>query len=470
MGEEWNRQKALAELISIEVGNIADREKLKELKIDAVVNAANPTLMGSDQGVDSAIHKAVDTRNKERGYFNRRICEELHTGTQEKMIRCKRGEAVVTQGYGLCPYVIHAVGAEYDGAERAGQDGAGGSECGDKVKGGNECSSSMIHTLECCYEQIVARIMEHSDIRRAAIPIIGSGHYKVPFRMAFQIAASSIYNALLEWKQRDSELFEVEAPDHIYFFIYDETKKEQEQNQKIGDEILNRYRKVMDKENRIVFQTSWESHFRCLKEIQKYDHKRGYFSVARFVRLSIMWVRVIFFPLMGIKDLCGKEDWTERRKFVERFTMIKAGISITACILAAWFGKCGCPVFSGCLGYIISVPIIYFMSDTITYLLALILLADIQGPSANVTRSIILLFVNYIEVSFAMAYLYLIYGGHDLSLSEAVAFGISGIMPDVCLTSVDEAFRYVNDIIKFFFLTIIFGYFSGHMHQKKFRS
>ena len=49
--------------------------------------------------------------------------------------------------------------------------------------------------------------------------------------------------------------------------------------------------------------------------------------------------------------------------------------------------------------HLITVILLYFMVDTVTYLAALIMMADIQKPSANVIRSLLLLFFNYAEVS-----------------------------------------------------------------------
>ncbi len=98
-------------------------------------------------------------------------------------------------------------------------------------------------------------------------------------------------------------------------------------------------------------------------------------------------------------------------------------------------------------------------------------MADIQRPSANIIRSMIMLFVNYIEVSLGMSYLYFAYYKQAISLGEALAFGVLNLRAGNQLTSwIDYLFVYVNTGIKFFFITLVFGYFANHMHQRKFRS
>ena len=70
-------------------GDITDKKLLKKLRVDAIVNAANPTLMGSDQGVDGAIHAKLPKLKK-------RICKELGTDRPAIRQRCGRGKAVTT--------------------------------------------------------------------------------------------------------------------------------------------------------------------------------------------------------------------------------------------------------------------------------------------------------------------------------------------------------------------------------------
>lgn len=110
------------------------------------------------------------------------------------------------------------------------------------------------------------------------------------------------------------------------------------------------------------------------------------------------------------------------------------------------------------------------MADTITYLLSLIMMADIQKPSANVIRSLLLLFFNYIEVSWGMAYFYYVYCA-DITFEEALAFGVLGEGTDAAVISAvpDMIIGYTNTGLKFFFLTVVFGYLVQHMRQRKFR-
>lgn len=435
--------------------NIADQNELVKRKIDTIVNAAKPTLMGSDQGVDGSIHKAIDSAQGKRGYFNDMICNELGTGGVENLIRCQRGEAILTSGHGLCKYIIHVVGAKYDGGRGI-------------IR---ECSSSTVQVLESCYYNIVEVIKVHPDIERVAIPVISSGEYGFPFPEAVKIAVTSVYNAIIEWKLHDFELFELSGLKRIYFFVYDENEVILQKRLQEGNEIIEKYEPIMAREKRTVFQSSARAHLRYWKEIIEYDENRGYFSGAKLVRELLMFIRLFFLPAMALKDWIGGRNWERRRQFVEWFAIVKVFIPILFYLMATYKGALISPAVRE---WIFPILLIYNMSDTITYLLTLVIMADIQRPSANIIRSMIMLFVNYLEVSFGMAYLcYGYYGqaGKNILFREAIAFGALGIgSKDNMMLEMDYVFTFADAGIKFFFITLVFGYFANHMHQRKFRS
>lgn len=305
--------KNIADILKIVEGKIEDRDKIALREIDTIVNAANPTLMGSDQGVDGSIHAAVNGLSQEGELFAERIRKELEDHPEKKagrgnMILCSRGRAVKTSGYKLCKNIIHVVGSQYDG----------------KSESGIDCSSSRIDILESCYYEIVKIIRENADIKNIAIPVIGAGDYGFPFRLAVEIALAGVGNALVDWKNEDEELFEMRELNNIYYYIYEKDPKECRKYKKIADEVLHKYKPLFRNGKKVVFQNSFIAHVRYMNEVIRYDRKRGYFAAARDIRVLLMALRFVFMPYMLVKDIVGKIDWEKRRNAVERFALAKA--------------------------------------------------------------------------------------------------------------------------------------------------
>ena len=118
-------------------------------RVDAIVNAANTTLLGGG-GVDGAIHRAAGPE----------LIAECRT-----LGSCPTGEARTTRGYRLpARWVIHAVGPVWHGGDR-GED----------------------ELLASCYRNSLALAEEH-DIKTIAFPAISTGAYRFPLGRATRIA------------------------------------------------------------------------------------------------------------------------------------------------------------------------------------------------------------------------------------------------------------------------------------------
>jgi O-acetyl-ADP-ribose deacetylase (regulator of RNase III) len=135
----------------------AVRGDITTMRVDAIVNAANSTLLGGG-GVDGAIHRAAGPE----------LLEECRT-----LGGCPTGEARITKGYRLLArHVIHAVGPVWHGGK------AGEPEM-----------------LRRCYEACLALARAH-EIRSIAFPSISTGAYGYPIEQASRIAVRAVRESL----------------------------------------------------------------------------------------------------------------------------------------------------------------------------------------------------------------------------------------------------------------------------------
>ena len=200
-----------------------------------------------------------------------------------------------------------------------------------------------------------------------------------------------------------------------------------------------------------------------MKEVNLYDEQRGYFAIAKLTRQLLIILRYFFSLWTLLKDWFGKWDWVVRRQVIEMVAFFKTIVPVL-CILLMY--KTECTSFANVV--LIGI-LLYDLGDTVTYLIALMFLADVQRPSANVIRSLVMLVINYIEVEMDMAAIYLLANNFTARKMHAVKCAINFIIDPLKTTNI-EWMNYVNNGLKFFFLTVALSYFSNHMRMRKFRT
>jgi len=148
--------------IELQIGDITT------LDVDAIVNAANNTLLGGG-GVDGAIHRAAGPKLVEE-------CVLLNG--------CPTGEAKITRGYNLkARHVIHTVGPVWSGG------------------GKNE-----ENLLAGCYRRSLRLALEN-NIRTIAFPAVSTGAYRFPRDLAARIAITEARDFLRDNPELEKVIF-----------------------------------------------------------------------------------------------------------------------------------------------------------------------------------------------------------------------------------------------------------------------
>ena len=167
-------EKEILDKIEIRQGDITN------LKVDAIVNAANSSLLGGG-GVDGAIHRAAGPE----------LVKECRT-----LGGCPTGEARITKGYNLAArHVIHTVGPVYSGKPR------------DKT------------LLTGCYQNSLKLAVENK-VHSLAFPAISCGVYGYPIEEACKIAVDTSCKFLKTHQSIEKVIFMLFSPENLK--VYEE--------------------------------------------------------------------------------------------------------------------------------------------------------------------------------------------------------------------------------------------------------
>jgi len=170
---------------------------ITSLHVDAIVNAANSTLLGGG-GVDGAIHRAAGSAL----LHECRKIPEISPG-----VRCPTGQARITKAYNLpAKHVIHTVGPVWHGG-----------------------SHNEGQLLADCYRNSLDLALEH-NLRTIAFPAISTGVYAFPLDRATAIALRTTLDFLESRPQFKEVIFACFSPQAVQ--IYESTLQQLLQHNK----------------------------------------------------------------------------------------------------------------------------------------------------------------------------------------------------------------------------------------------
>lgn len=266
------------------------RNDITKMKVDAIVNTANP-MVTIGVGVDEAIYRAagIDELFEER----------------KKIGKMKRGEVAVTPAFNLdANYIIHTVGPVWDEEEK----------------------SSAI--LSLCYRDSLIKAKE-LECESIAFPLIASGAYSFPKEKALKIAINEISSFLFENEMTvylvvyDKESFQVSGKlfnDIASYIDENEVSYSENSNHKRRQNILSSisFGKVLQSPSNISANTEYD------EEAMEYDAASNNISIDEYLKLKDETFQEFLFRLIDRKGMDEVEVYKKANIDRKHFSKIRS--------------------------------------------------------------------------------------------------------------------------------------------------
>lgn len=211
-------------------------------------------------------------------------------------------------------------------------------------------------------------------------------------------------------------------------------------------------------------RSAYEMQWKNVKSVWS-NKKQNDFGIERLLRLFLVLTSFLF-PIMLIRELCGRKSLKARKLGVEIYSISKI------VLLVALIG------FNLTTWKITLIIAVYFLIDIMHYLVSLVILTDVYTSPISYARSLIMIFVNYIEIVLEYAIIYL-YSYSNYGIFEEAGLSKTSIIYFSFVTSATVGYGditigkdlgriiVITQIFVFIiFIAVFVNYFASHLKDK----